>query len=48
MAAIKSSSNTPKEFFIFLSTIFAGYIFVISKNLNNKKINEIVIAVFIK
>ena len=35
--ATKSSSNTPNEFRIFLSIIFAGNTFRISKNL--KKIN---------
>ena len=35
--AIKSSSNTPREFFILLSIKLAGNILEISKNLN--KIN---------
>jgi len=33
-----SSSNTPKELFIFLSIILAGKILVISKNLKITKI----------
>ena len=41
MPAIISSSITPTPFFIFLSTMFIGKGFTISKNLNN--IKEIII-----
>ena len=41
MPAIISSSITPRPFFIFLSTMFIGKGFTISKNLNN--IKEIIV-----